>query len=307
MKKEKGKIVITGSIAYDRIMDFPDVFKNHILPDKIHMLNVSFVINDLKESFGGTAGNIAYSLALLDERPILLGVVGKDFVTYEDWLKKQNIDISMIRKVDYTTTSCAYITTDKDDNQITAFYPGPADADYVEVINDINNIEIAIVSPDSKDRMIGFMKIFQKLNVPYIFDPGQQITTFSNEELRFAIQGSKILIGNDYEIELIQKIMNIKKGDLEKMVDVLIVTKGGNGSVVVKDGEVLKIKPINTENVVDPTGAGDAYRSGLLKGLIEGWDYKKIGKLASMVSVKAVEKQGTQNHKFNYNEIKHQL
>lgn len=307
MKKEKGKILVTGSIVYDRIMDFPDAFKNHILPDKIHMLNVSFVINDLKESFGGTGANIAYNLSLLDERPVLLGVVGKDFATYEDWLKKQNIDISRIRKVDYTITAGAYITTDKDDNQITAFHPGPHDDDYCEIIKDIDNVEVAIISPDNKNRMLAYAKIFQELGIDYIFDPGQQITAFSGDELEFAIKGSKILIGNDYEVSLIQNILKIKKNDLEKMTDILIITKGADGSEIISGGETLEIKPTPALEVVDPTGAGDAYRSGILKGMVENWDLSKSGRLASMISAKAVEKQGTQNHNFNFNEIKDQL
>jgi len=304
MKKEKRNIVITGSIVYDRIMSFPGYLKDSILPDKIHMLNVSFVVDDLKESFGGTAGNISYSLSLLDEEPILLGAVGKDFGAYEEWLEKNNIDISKIKKVENDNTASAYITTDKDDNQITAFHPGPKDISCCEVVRDIENIELAIVSPDFKDRMIRFMELFKELNVPYIFDPGQQIGCFLKEDLEFAIKGSKILIGNDYEINLIQKIMGIKLSDLEKMTDVLIITKGSAGSQILTNGQSIDISPSKIDEVVDPTGAGDAYRSGLIKGLLEGWSWKKIGELASIVSAQAVMKQGTQNHFFNYRDLK---
>jgi len=303
MKKEKGKIVVTGSIVFDRIMDFSGSFKDHILPEKIHMLNVAFVINTLKESFGGTAGNIAYGLSLLEERPILLGVVGRDFDIYAKWLEKNNIDISKIKKDETTTTASAYITTDENNNQITAFHPGPTDVRYCEIIRDIKDIELAIVSPDFKGRMVRFAEIFKELKIPYIFDPGQQITSFTKSELEFLINNSKVLIGNDYEIDLIQKIMGIQKGALENMVEVLIVTKGAAGSVLIKKGEVMKIMPAKIDKIVDPTGAGDAYRSGLIKGLIEGWDWEKIGKLASLVSAQAVMKQGTQNHFFNYKDL----
>ena len=298
------KIVVSGSLVYDRIMDFPGKFSDHILPEKIHILNVSFTINKLKESFGGTAGNIAYNLSLLGEKPIVLGMGGTDFFKYEKWLIKQKIDISRIKKSKKDLTAGAYIITDQADNQITGFYPGPLEKNYCRVAKKIKNVKIAIVSPDAKARMLEYVKIYKKSNIPYIFDPGQQIINFFKKELREAIAGSKVLIGNDYEIQLILKKLNINLARLKKITEILVITKGANGSEIYSNSKIIKIPSAKPKNTSDPTGAGDAYRAGLIKGLVEGWPLSKTGRLASLVAVYTVEKYGTQTHRFAWKELK---
>ncbi|MFA4833926.1 MAG: carbohydrate kinase family protein [Patescibacteria group bacterium] len=306
MKKKNAcnTILVCGSLVYDRIMDFPGEFKDHILPEKIHILNVSFTINKLRESFGGTAGNIAYNLSLLGEKPIILGRVGTDFFKYEKWLKNQKIDTARIGKSKKELTASAYIITDRADNQITGFYPGPLDKKYCRVAKKIKNVKIAIVSPDAKLRMLEYLKIYKKSNVSYIFDPGQQIINFSEKELRWAIAGSKVLIGNDYEIQLVLKKLNINLAKLEKMTEILVITKGAKGSEIHNRGKIIKIPSAKPKNTSDPTGAGDAYRAGLIKGLVEGWPLEKTGRLAALVAVYTVEKYGTQTHRFSWAGLK---
>jgi len=298
------KIIVSGTLAYDRIMDFPGKFRDHILPEKIHILNVSFVINGLKESFGGTAGNISYNLVLLGERPTILGLAGEDFTEYADWLRKQKVDISRIKRVKKEKTACAYIMTDQDDNQIAGFYNGSLDFKYCQIVKKIKNIKMAIIAPEVKERMIEYAKLYKKLKVPYIFDPGQQIINFSSRELKQAINGAKVLIGNDYEIQLIINKLGLGQKDLGKLVETLIITHGAKGSEIWVKGKRIKIPAAKPKNTCDPTGAGDAYRAGLIKGMIEGWSWEKIGRLAGLVSVYTVEKYGTQTHRFNLGGLK---
>lgn len=301
--KKKGEVLVSGSLAYDRIMNFPGKFKEHILPDMIHILNVCFVISELKEGFGGTAGNIAYNLSLLGERPKLLAVAGDDFAKYEKWLKRTKVDISKVKTIKGELTAGAYIVTDKDDNQITAYFPGALDKKYCEIAKKFKNVRLAIISPEVKERMLGYAKIYKENKVPYIFDPGQQITAFSSTELKQAIKGSFALIGNDYEIRLILNKLRIDQKKLEKMTEILVVTKGSKGSEIYCAGEMTKIPSAKPKNTSDPTGAGDAFRAGFIKGLLEGWSFDKIGRLAGLVAVYTVEKYGTQTHGFTMKEL----
>ncbi|MFH1191859.1 MAG: PfkB family carbohydrate kinase [bacterium] len=215
------KIFVSGSVAYDRIMDFNGKFKDHILPDKIHILNVSFVVDKIKENFGGTAGNIAYNLALLGERPVILSPVGEDFNRYKEWLSQKNIDISYIKEMRGESTAAANIMTDQDDNQITGFYPGHLDVSYCDAAENIDDIKIAIISPEFVKRMIRYVEIYKKKNIPYIFDPGQQITALTVGELSSAIDGARILIANDYEVQLILSMLGLSQKSLEIMLDIL--------------------------------------------------------------------------------------
>ncbi len=303
MKNNRQVVLVSGSIVFDRIMNFPGYFKDHILPDKVHILNVSFSLYRIQESFGGTAGNIAYNLSLLKQPAKVLGLIGDDFTKYASWLKKHKVDISKVKKVKGEPTASAYIMTDKSDNQITGFYPGPLDAKYCQVVRNIKNIALAIVSPDFKLRMLEYVKIYKELGVPYIFDPGQQITSFTVPELRRVIKGAKVLIGNDYEIELILRKLKLKLKSLEKMVEILIITKGVKGSAIYSDNKKIRIPSAKVINVTDPTGAGDAYRAGLIKGLLANYPLAKVGRLASLTGAYAVEKQGTQVHTFNLKEF----
>ena len=297
------KVLVTGSIAYDRIMDFPGYFKDQIMPEKIHSLNVSFLVNDLQESFGGTAGNIAYNLSMLQTAPVLLGVVGdRDFQSYEKWLKKNKIDLTHIQVVQDKQTASAYIITDKSDNQITGFFPGamlePFD------FKDLPPASLGIVSAQHPVDMVKLSELFKKKKIPYIFDPGQQVTSLSGADLRRAVAGSKVLIGNDYEMALIVKKTMWGVKQLLEQTEILITTFGEKGSRIDKGLLSFDIPIVKPDNVIDPTGAGDAYRAGIIKGFLEGWDLEKVGRLGSLVAAYAVENYGTQVHRFDWESLK---
>lgn len=296
------KVLIAGSVAYDRIMDFPGYFKDQIMPDKIHSLNVSFLVNDLKESFGGTAGNIAYSLSMMREPVSILGAVGdKDFSSYSSWLEKNNIDFSNLRILKDKQTASAYIITDKADNQITGFFPGAM----LEPLGlkDLPAGKLGIISAQHPSDMINLPGVFKKKKIPYIFDPGQQVTSLSGGNLRKAIAGSEVLIGNDYEMALITKktMWGIKQ--LLDQTKILITTFGEKGSRIQQGLSSFDIPPAKPKSVVDPTGAGDAYRAGIIKGLAEKWNLEKMGRLGSVVAAYAVENYGTQVHQFDWSEL----
>lgn len=299
--------MVSGSLAYDKIMNFPGRFSDHILPDQIHNLNLSFSLSDSRTSFGGTAGNIAYNLALLKEKPIILGVVGSDFDVYGTRLLKFGLDISLLKKDLKESTAAAYIITDSQDNQIASFHPGPLPKNYAGRTADrlvrSKKIDLAIIAPDNKERMLSYAAVYQKRHVPYVFDPGQALTSFTAKELQAAIQGAKILIGNDYEINLIAQRLKINLPRLAKLVEILVITKGEKGSEIYQGAQktiILPAKPLNTS---DPTGAGDAYRAGLIKGLIRGYNLKTCGQLAGLIAVYTVEKHGTQTHSFTIKEL----
>ncbi|MFA6322090.1 MAG: carbohydrate kinase family protein [Candidatus Buchananbacteria bacterium] len=297
------KVLVTGSIAYDRIMDFPGKFSDHILPEKIHQINLSFLVNDLKESFGGTGGNIAYNLSLLGLKPSLLANVGaKDFILYEQWLKKNKIDISGVNILPGQHTASAYIITDQADNQIAGFYPG-AMTQKLKANLLGRRADIAIVSPQSPADMVKFPKLFKQKKIPYIFDPGQQMTSLTPEQLKQAITGSKVLVGNDYEISVIAKRIGWSLEKILKQTEILVITKGEKGSEIRTGNKTVKISPAKPKNTSDPTGAGDAYRAGLIYGLLNNWSLEKTGRLAGLVSVYTVELYGTQTHKFTWPQL----
>jgi len=283
-------------------MDFPGRFSDHILPGKTHLLNVSFALNGVKESFGGTAGNIAYNLALLGERPKIVGAAGSDFGKYKKWLKKNKINLEHIKIAPDCSTACAYIMTDKADNQITGFYGGPRGLTPLPPFTR-GAKAIAIVAPDIVARMVEYVKIFKRRKIPYIFDPGQQITSWGARQLKWAVNGAKALFGNDYEIQLILNKLKINFSRLEKLVEVLVITRGEKGSEIYHQGKKIKIPPAKPKNTSDPTGAGDAYRAGFIKGLVMGWPLEKSGRLAALTAVYTVEKYGTQTHRFSWKEL----
>ena len=298
------KILVSGSVAYDKIMNFPGYFKDHILPDKIHNINVSFFIEKINENFGGTAGNIAYNLALLDEKSVIFSSVGNDFEKYQKWLKKNKIDFSNVKIFKNNITAVATIITDKADNQISSFCPGaminPCLAKYKQTYKD----SLAIVAPGLMKDMTDLSDLYIKNNIPFIFDPGQQIPVLSKNELIKCIKGAKIFISNDYELSMTLKKIKYSEDDIMKNVEMLVTTLGSKGSIIKTKDKTIKIKPARPKTITDPTGAGDAYRAGFIKGLINNWSLQTTGEFAGVVSCYAIENYGTQNHKFNFNQIK---
>jgi len=304
LRSKKLKIAVSGSLAYDQIMDFPGRFADHILPTEIHNLNLSFFLGGLRRSFGGTAGNIAYNLTLLKEKPIILGIAGFDFGDYRAWLKQSGADLSHIKTVASDRTASAYIITDQADNQIAAFYPGALPKDYARRARALKDIDLAIIAPDDKGRMLDYAAAYQTNHIPYIFDPGQALIAFTPAELLKSIKGAKVLIGNDYEIKLIADKLKLQLAGLVETVEILIITKGGRGSEIYSGKSKIVVKPAKPKNTSDPTGAGDAYRAGLIKGLLMGYNLKACGQLAGLVAVYTVEKYGTQTHRFSLLELK---
>ena len=299
------KILVSGSLAYDKIMDFPGKFSDYILPDKIHNLNVAFGIDSIQDNFGGTAGNIAHNLALLQEQPVIFSTAGNDFEKYKNWLELKNIDTSKIVIVKEVPTATAYITTDQSDNQITGFFMGamktPAENISVE---DLKDARLAIVSPGNKKDMGQFSPFYKKNEMWYIFDPGQPVPSFNPQELSECIMGAWALIANDYEISFILEKTKLTKKEILKHCEVVITTLGEKGSSIELQKERYEIPVAKPNSVLDPTGAGDAYRAGLIKGIANSLSWEVCGRLGAVVSAYTVEKYGTQTHEFTLEEVK---
>lgn len=299
------KILVSGSLAYDRIMDFPGKFSDYIMPDKIHNLNVAFGIESIQDNFGGTAGNIAYNLALLQEQPVIFSTAGNDFEKYKNWLELNDIDISKIVKVENVPTATAYIITDQSDNQITGFFMGAMKTSAENIsIEDLKDARLAIVSPGNKKDMVCFSRFYKKNNTRYIFDPGQAVPSFDPQELSECIMGAWILIANDYEISFILEKTKLTKQEIFKHCEAIITTLGEKGSYIESQKEKYEIPAAKPKNVLDPTGAGDAYRAGLIKGIISGLPWDTCGRLAGVVAAYTVEKLGTQTHEFTIEDVK---
>jgi adenosine kinase len=298
------KIIVSGSLAYDRIMDFPGYFADHILPEKIHVLNVAFTVNGMKEKFGGTAGNIGYALSLMGEIPQISATIGQDYYRYLDWLKKNNVSIEGIKIISEEFTAGAYITTDKSDNQITGFNPGAMKfSSCLNFEELVPNETFMIVSPGNLSDMVNYPQLCKLKGIKYIFDPGQSIPMLSAEELCDSIEGSRILISNDYELELIMSKTGLKKEDLLKRVGAIIVTLGEAGSKVIRPEMETTIPAVKAKTVEDPTGAGDSYRGGLISGLVRGMSLEDAARLGSVCASFTVECYGTQDYRFSKEEF----
>ncbi|MBC7359972.1 MAG: carbohydrate kinase family protein [Desulfacinum sp.] len=293
-------IFISGSLAYDRIMDFPGHFADHILPSKIHMLNVCFNINGLVEKFGGTAGNIAYTLALLGEKPAIVATAGEDFGRYESWLERHGLPQRWIKKIPGVFTAGAYITTDLDDNQITAFNPGAMafEAD-LPALDDGALPALVHIGPGNKNDMQGFAERCRRARVPFVFDPGQSLNIWTGEEIARAVQGALCFISNEYELSYFLKMTGWRVEELRRRVSMVVTTRGPEGSVLHLEGEDTFVPAVTPEKVVDPTGAGDAYRAGFLKGWALGKDALTCCQMGSVAASFAVECHGTQEHFFS--------
>ncbi len=297
-------LLVSGSLAYDYIMDFPDSFRNHILPDQIHILNVCFVVEELKKNFGGTAGNIAFTSNLLGGNPTILGILGKDASDYETWFKQNNLSTEHITVSKEKMTSSAHITTDKDDNQVTAFFPGAGDEAMNTHVSDVKEKPtIAIISPRKKEVMLQHAKECFEMDIPFCFDPGQQISALSPQEFMAAIGQATFLIGNDYEMKMIQDKTGWDAHELLNHVDVVITTLGSKGSIIKTKDEMIEVAPCSPQSVDDPTGAGDAYRAGFFTAYAKGHNLKTCGQVGSVAACYAIEHYGTQNHTFTLDEF----
>lgn len=260
--------LICGSFAYDNIMVFQDQFKNHILPDKVHILNVCFLVPDMRREFGGTAGNIAYNLHLLEGDGKPMGTVGSDFAPYAEWMKKTGVSQDYIKQIDDSYTAQAFITTDLDDNQITAFHPGAMNFAHSVNIPINDGISLGLISPDGRDAMIQHAEQFSAANIPFIFDPGQGLPMFDGDDLKTFIEQATYVTVNDYESELMQERTGLSEGEIAERVEALIVTRGAEGSTVYSGGKKIGIPVVAVDELKDPTGCGDAYRAGLIYGIM---------------------------------------
>jgi adenosine kinase len=301
-------IIVSGSLAYDRIMDFPGEFSDHILPEKIHVLNVSFTVNGMIEKLGGTAGNITYALSLLGETPIILATVGHDYHRYFEWLAKNHIASDSIKIIEEELTASAYITTDRADNQITGFNPGAMKYPSSFNFDRVNPKEsIAIIAPGNLTDMMNYSRACKSRGINYIFDPGQSLPMWNRQDLIQCIEGSKILVSNDYELGLIISTTGLDRKKLLEKTKIIVTTLGEIGSQVLIPDCEIDIPAVKPKSIVDPTGAGDAYRAGLIKGLAQGKSIKQCAIMASVCASFAIECYGTQGYYFSPEEFKERL
>ena len=297
------RTLILGSIAYDNIMVFQGRFKEHILPEQIHILNVAFLVPDLRREFGGCAGNIAYNLQLLGGKPQIMATVGDDADPYFYRLDRLGLDRTHIRKVEGTLTAQAFITTDLDDNQITAFHPGAMNHSHLNKVSDAKNVSLGIVAPDGREGMVSHMQQLADANIPFIFDPGQGLPMFSGEELLGFAERATYIAVNDYEGKMLEEKTGKSLDDLAKRVKALVLTRGPEGSTIFAGGQRHDIPIVKPDAVIDPTGCGDAYRAGLLYGIANGFDWQTTGELASLMGSLKIASRGGQNHEASREQI----
>lgn len=299
--------LICGSFAFDTIMVFRDQFKNHILPDQVHILNVSFLVPDMRREFGGCAGNIAYTLKLLGGDPLPMGTVGTDFITYADWMDECDIPRTHLKELPGTYTGQAFITTDLDDNQITAFHPGAMSMSHENKVSDATGVTVGIVSPDGAQGMIDHAEQFTQAGIPFVFDPGQGMPMFDGNQLKKFIEQATWATLNDYEAKLLQEKTGESIEELAGQVKALIVTRGAKGSRIYTDNKMITIPAVETKFINDPTGCGDAYRAGLLYGIMNELDWETTGQIAALAGAIKIAHHGTQNHSFTMAEFKDQF
>jgi adenosine kinase len=290
------RTLVCGSLALDTIMVFPDRFARHILPEQTHMLSVSFLVGEMRREWGGCAGNIAYNLKALGGEPVVMATIGGDDRAYPERLASLGIATDGLRAVEGTYTAQAFIITDLDDNQITAFHPGAMNHAHANHVGDVSNIALGIVAPDGREGMRAHVREMKDASIPFIFDPGQGMPLFSGDELIEMIDSAKYLAVNDYEARLLGERTGLALPDIAARVDALIVTLGGDGSRIYTDGMVLDVPSVAPAALVDPTGCGDAYRAGLLYGIAHGWDWQRTGRLASILGSVKIASRGGQNH-----------
>ena len=300
-------VLICGSIAFDNIMVFQGRFREHILPEQIHILNVAFLVPEMRREFGGCAGNIAYNLKMLaarpDEEPLIMATVGQDSASYLERLKKLGLDATHVTLVPESFTAQAFITTDLDDNQITAFHPGAMDSSHVNHVGDAANVKLGIVAPDGRAGMFQHAREFAAAGIPFVFDPGQGLPMFNGPELLEFMDLADYAAFNDYEAKLVQEKTGETIEKLAARVKGLVVTRGAEGSFIYANGQRHEIPCVKPESIVDPTGCGDAYRAGLLYGIVNGLEWQQTGQLASIMGSMKIARRGAQNHGMTRDEI----
>jgi adenosine kinase len=296
--------LICGSVAYDTILLFQDRFKSHILPDKLHVLNVSFLVPEMRREFGGCATNIAYGLKLLGDPGITMATAGDDFAPYRQRMESLGMSVEHVKVVEGSFTAQAFITTDLDDNQITAFHPGAMQYAHLNKVSDAGAVALGIVSPDGRQAMIEHAAQFAEASIPFIFDPGQGLPMFGAEELKTFISQARWVAMNDYEWGMLEQKTGLSAAEVAAQVEALIITQGPEGSVIHTGGRKLTIPCAKPKAVVDPTGCGDAYRAGLIHGLLHGLDWETIGRTASLMGAIKIESRGPQNHVFTQADFK---
>ena len=299
--------VICGSLAFDTIMSFEGRFAEQILPDQLHILNVSFLVPALRREFGGCAGNIAYNLKLLGGEPIPMATVGQDFGPYREWFVEQGIDMSQVKVIDELFTPQAFITTDLDNNQITAFHPGAMMRSYENHVKNVPGVSFGIVSPDGREGMLQNATEFAEAGIPFIFDPGQAMPLFNGAELRHFIEQADYVTVNDYESNLLQERTGWSENEIMQRVKAYITTRGPHGSQIHTPEKTFEIPPAHERRVTDPTGCGDAFRAGLIFGIEKGYDWLTIGRMGNLMGALKVEHPGTQNQRFDYAEFAEQF
>lgn len=295
--------LICGSLAYDNIMVYEGQFRDHILPDKIHMLNVSFLVPKMRREYGGCAGNIAYNLLLLGDESFPMGVVGSDFGPYREWMDQHSISRRFVTELDAEYTAQAYIMTDLEDNQITAFHPGAMNHSHRNSVPSDAGITIGIVAPDGRDGMLSHAQQFVEAGIPFIFDPGQGLPMYDGDELRAFFDQADWIAVNDYEAQLLRDRTGLSPAEISERVQALVITRGGEGSLVFVKGNRIDIPSVPARQVQDPTGCGDAYRAGLIYGLTRDLPWDVTGRIASLMGAVKIESHGTQNHTFTKDEF----
>ena len=311
--------LVCGSVAYDTILVFPDRFKSHLLPDKLHMLNVSFLVPEMRREFGGCAANIAYGLKLLGDQGLAMATAGHDFAPYRERMVSKGISVDYIKVIDGTFTAQAFITTDLDDNQITAFHPGAMQYAHLNKVGDAadqrvvgsrgaaSEVALGIVAPDGRQAMIEHAAQFKQSKIPFIFDPGQGLPMFGAEELAVFIDQATWVAVNDYEWQMLQQKTGLTAAQVAAKVDALIVTRGAEGSSIYTKDRTWAVPAVKPRALVDPTGCGDAYRAGLIHGLLHGLDWETTGRIASLMGSIKIASRGPQNHDFTKAEFDRQF
>jgi len=300
------KVFVTGSIAFDYIMVFPGKFRDHILPEKMHILSVSFLVESLRRMRGGTAPNIAYNLALLGQKPTVVGTVGEDFAEYRSWLESRGVDTSGIKEIHNLFTASCIINTDLQDNQITAFYPGAMSHASTLSLKDLNATpdDLVVVAPNDPQAMARHAEECVELGIPYLYDPSMQAPRMTADELNAGFKGARMLTGNDYEFGMMSEKLGITEDELRRRVSITVMTRGEAGALITVDGVEFDIPPAKPREVKDPTGAGDAFRSGLITGYTLGMPWDVTGRIAALTAVYAIEHAGTQEHSYTIDEFK---